>query len=62
MKKLIYGFCGALSLMASNVYAAVDLTGFTVDVVSVETMAGIVLTGLASLWGIRKLIKTINRS
>ena len=46
----------------SNVMAAVDLTGFTVDTASVDTLAGIVLVGLAGLWGIRKLVKVINRS
>ena len=48
--------------IASNAMAAVDLTGFTVDTASVDTLAGIVLVGLASMWGIRKLVKTINRS
>ena len=42
--------------------AAVDLTAYTVDVTTVETLAGIILTGLAAMWGIRKLIKVINHS
>lgn len=28
----------------------------------VETLAGVVIVGLAVLWGIRKLIKTVNKS
>lgn len=40
----------------------VDLTTVTIDIVSLETMAGTVLVALAVMWGIRKLIKTINRS
>lgn len=48
--------------LTSPVMAAVDLTGFKVDTESVDTLAGIVLVGLAGLWGVRKLIKTINRS
>lgn len=35
---------------------------FTVDVASMETLAGMVLSALAVLWCIRKLIKTTNRS
>jgi len=56
-------YVGLATVLASSVaMAAPDLTTFTVDTTSVDTMAGIVLAGLAGLWGIRKLIKTINRS
>jgi len=41
---------------------SVDLTTVSIDIVSLETMAGTVLVALAVMWGIRKLIKTINRS
>jgi len=60
MKKLFYGAMGVL--LTSPAYAAVDLTGYTVDTATVETLAGIVLAGLGIMWGIRKLVKTINRS
>ena len=40
----------------------VDLTTVSIDVASLEAMAGTVLVALAVMWGIRKLIKTINRS
>jgi len=43
-------------------FAAVDLTGFAVDLTTVEAMAATILTALGGIWAIRKLIKTINRS
>jgi hypothetical protein len=52
-------FCFAF---ASQSFAAVDLTGFTVDTATPESLAVIILGGLAVLWGIRKLIKMTNRS
>ena len=63
MKKVVGVVSGSMfTLLAGVAMAAPDLTSFTVDTTSVDTMAGIVLAGLAGLWGIRKLIKTINRS
>ena len=50
------------SAFATSANAAVDLTGVTVDVATVETLTATILVGLGVLWGIRKLIKTINRS
>jgi len=47
---------------AANAFAAVDLTGFSVDVTQVEAVTAIVIVGLGVMWGIRKLIKTVNRS
>jgi len=52
-----------VGLMAVNqASAAVVLTGVTLDTASPETLAATVLTGLGVIWGIRKLIKLINRS
>lgn len=48
--------------LATNVMAAVDLTAVELDTTSPETLAATVLTGLGVIWGIRKLIKLINRS
>ncbi|MFC1819857.1 hypothetical protein ACFLZG_02070 [Thermodesulfobacteriota bacterium] len=73
MKKKIKKFAGyvciaavavvtAITNLVSSASAAVDLTAFTVDVSGPETLAGIVLTGLAAMWAIRKLVKLINRS
>lgn len=52
----------AVAGSAGTALAAVDLTSVTVDVTSVETLASTVLVGLGVIWGIRKLIKLINRS
>lgn len=50
-------------LYPSFVFAVpVDLSTVAVDIVPLEAMAGTVLVALAVMWGIRKLIKTINRS
>ncbi len=47
---------------AANSMAAVDLTAVTLDTATPETLAATVLTGLGVIWGIRKLIKLVNRS
>lgn len=52
----------ALCMFVTNAFAAVDLTGFSVDVTQVEAVVAIVIVGLGVMWGIRKLIKTVNRS
>jgi len=61
--KTLGGFVvvGSVAL-ATNAMAAVDLTAVTLDTTSPETLAATVLTGLGVIWGIRKLIKLINRS
>lgn len=50
------------SLVASSSFAAVDLQGVVLDTTTPETLAATVLGGLGVIWGIRKLIKLINRS
>jgi len=62
MKKLSALFTLCLSLLSTSAFAAVDLTGFSVDVTQVEAVVAIVIVGLGVMWGIRKLIKTVNRS
>jgi hypothetical protein len=52
----------AVAGAAGSASAAVDLTSVTLDTTSPETLAATVLTGLGVIWGIRKLIKLINRS
>lgn len=59
MKKILFGILGALCSV--NAYAAIDLPA-TMSVADVETLAGLVIAGLAVMWGIRKVIKTTNRS
>lgn len=61
MKKIFLAVFGVIA-MAQSAFCAVDLTGVTVDTTTPETLAATILTGLGVLWGIRKLIKTINRS
>lgn len=39
-----------------------DLTTITYGLSQMEIMGGTVLAALAFLWGVRKMIKTINRS
>lgn len=60
MKKVLFGLAGLLT--PASAFAAIDLTGVTVDVATVETLIGIVLAGLVVIWGVRKVIKTVNRS
>ena len=52
----------AVTLTAGNAMAAVDLTGVTLDTTSPETLAATILGGLGVMWGIRKLIKLVNKS
>lgn len=63
MKKVVGSIVGIGSaVMASSAFAAVDLTGVTLDTTTPETLAATVLGGLGIIWGIRKLVKLINRS
>lgn len=55
------GVAGAVASVGSA-FAAVDLTNVDLDTTSPETLAATVLAGLGIMWGIRKLIKLINRS
>lgn len=52
----------AVLCIASQASAEVVLTGVTLDTATPETLAATVLTGLGVIWGIRKLIKLVNRS
>lgn len=59
----VLGVMGAAACVtAGNAMAAVDLTGITVDTATPEALAATILGGLAVMWGIRKVVKTINRS
>lgn len=58
---ILAGFVGALFASAPAM-AAIDLTGLELDTTTVEVLAVTVLGGLAVMWGIRKVIKLINRS
>ena len=52
-----------LSIVAAgNAMAAVDLLGVELDTATPEILAATVLSGLGVIWGIRKLVKLVNRS
>lgn len=55
------GVTGIGMLLAMPAHAAVTLPT-ALDVADVETMAGLAVAGLAVIWGIRKIIKIVNRS
>jgi hypothetical protein len=61
IKASVVGIGGGL-LAAGNALAAVDLTGVTLDSTTPETLCATILIGLGVMWGIRKVIKTMNRS
>jgi len=67
MKKKLFNakniiLSGLMSLIASPAFAAVDLTNVDLDTTTPTTLATTVLIGLGVIWGIRKLVKLINRS
>jgi hypothetical protein len=62
MKKLFAAVLGAGLLAANNAMAALDFTGVDVNVADVETIMGLAIGGLVTLWGFRKVIKVLNRS
>ncbi len=52
----------AVLVGVSNASAALDFTGVTLDTADVDTVMLLIIGGLATLWGFRKVIKTMNRS
>lgn len=68
MFKKIAGLCsavaGGVAVMASNASAAplVDVSSIALDTTALATIGGLVIAGLASIWGFRKVVKSINRS
>lgn len=52
----------ALVLVATNAHAVLDVSGVDLDTAPVFTVAALVFTALGSMWAIRKVIKTINKS
>jgi len=63
-KKIVVLASGAtfavLSLSSSAF--ALDWTGITLATADVDSIMALVITGLATLWGYRKVVKTMNRS
>lgn len=63
MGSRVSAFFAALFVVLSAVAAQAAVTLPTsVNTADVETLAGIILTGLAIIWSIRKLIKMTNKS
>jgi len=56
--------CAFVCSMASMALATggLDVTGVALDTAPVFTVAALVFTALGSIWAIRKVIKTINKS
>ena len=49
-------------LIAVPAFAGIDFTGVTVDTADVYTAAGLVVSAIASIWAIKKVVKLLNRS
>lgn len=58
--KLLLLLC--LSLVAASNACALDWTGITLATADVDSVMALVIGGLATLWGYRKVVKTMNRS
>jgi hypothetical protein len=52
----------AVCLPGLALATGLDVTGVALDTAPVFTVAALVFTALGSLWAIRKVIKTINKS
>ncbi len=48
--------------LAESAYAAITWTGVELNTADVEGYMAICVTGLAVLWGLRKVVKMMNRS
>jgi hypothetical protein len=51
----------AATLATSPAHAALDLTGVTIDTTDYMTVAAIVIGGLATIWGVKKVLSLLNR-
>ena len=64
MKKLgvlATGAAAAVLAGAGNVFA-LDWTGITLSTADIDSVMALIIVGLATLWGYRKVVKTMNRS
>lgn len=54
---------GAVVVCAvGKAHAALSFTGVTLNTADVESVMGLVIPALATLWGFRKIVKSMNRS
>lgn len=63
-KSLFAVLLGVVTLIAvaSPSFAALDLSQVQIDTTPVFTLAGIIVSAIASIWAIKKVIKLGNRS
>lgn len=57
----LVGGAGAVAV-ATTSHAALDLTGVSIDTSPVFSLATIIVTAIAGIWAIKKVIKLGNRS
>lgn len=66
MKKRILAVSGTagagLLAVVESAHAAITWTGVNLNTADVEGYMGIAVVALAVLWGLRKVVKTMNRS
>lgn len=55
----VLGTAGAAMAAGSSI---IDVSTMTPDVSMVGTLGGAICTGLLGIWGVRKVIKLVNRS
>jgi len=70
VKKLFSGVAGVAGAVGTVVASAsmamaasiIDVSAMSPDVTMVGTLGGAICTGLLGIWGVRKVIKLVNRS
>lgn len=65
LNKKVLALVGCMAIVAMTAVqsqAALTWTGVTLNTTDVESAMGLIITGLATLWGFRKIVKTMNRS
>jgi len=55
-------FVGAMAASPAMAESIIDVSGMTPDITMVGTLGGAICTGLLGIWGVRKVIKLVNRS
>lgn len=60
---IVAGVSGAvLAAVPAMAVSIIDVADMTPDVTMVGTLGGAICTGLLGIWGVRKVIKLVNRS
>lgn len=64
IRKVVASGVGAGALLAGLVgnALALDWSGITLATTDVDSVMALIIVGLATLWGYRKVIKVMNRS